>query len=116
MDLDHAIAAHVQWKTKFRAAITSQQTLDAATIGKDNCCELGQWLHGAGRSGHGGRPEFVSLLEKHKSFHKEAGFVATTINSKKLDEASKMIDVGTPFTAASNAVGVAINALKKAIA
>ena len=116
MDLDHAIAAHVQWKTKLRAAIASQQSLDAATIVKDNCCDLGLWLHGAGRGSYGTRPEFLSLLDKHKSFHKEAGFVATMINNKKLDEASKMIDVGTPFTAASNAVGVAINTLKKAIA
>jgi methyl-accepting chemotaxis protein len=116
MNLDNAIAAHVQWKTKFRVAITAQQTLDAATIGKDNCCELGQWLHGAGRGTYGSRPEFVSLLEKHKSFHKEAGLVATAINGKKFDQASSMIEVGTPFTAASNAVGVAVNALKRAIA
>jgi hypothetical protein len=41
MNLDTAISAHAAWKTKFRTAITAKEPMDAATIGKDNCCELG---------------------------------------------------------------------------
>jgi hypothetical protein len=46
MNLDNAIATHARWKLKFRGAISAQETLDAATIGKDDCCEIGKWLHG----------------------------------------------------------------------
>jgi methyl-accepting chemotaxis protein len=116
MNLDNAITAHAQWKTKFRTAITSKETMDAATIGKDNCCELGKWLYGEGRGVYGSKPEFTMLIEKHKAFHSEAGKVATTINAKKFDVALKMIEGTSPFGTASNTVVMAVNGLKKAIA
>ena len=113
MNLDAAIAAHAQWKTKFRMAITKQETMDAVAIGKDNCCDLGKWLHGEGKLQLGSKPEFLSLLEKHKAFHVEAGKVANAINTKKYTEAERMIDSGSSFSAASSAVGVAVNSVKK---
>ena len=115
MNLDNAITAHAQWKMKFRGAIAAKQAMDASTIAKDNCCEVGKWLHGEGRTAWGSKPEFVTLIERHKVFHVEAGKVATAINSKHYDLATKMIDSSTPFAAASSAVGVAILGLKKAI-
>ncbi len=42
LNLANATATHTQWKTKFRAANAKQTTMDAATIGADNCCELGE--------------------------------------------------------------------------
>lgn len=115
MDLDNAVAAHAQWKTKFRVAIAAKDTLDAATIGKHNCCELGKWLHGEGRGQLGAKPEFVALVEKHKSFHTEAGKVASLINSKKFVEAEAAIGSGTSFALASTETGVAIGRLKKVV-
>jgi MSHA pilin protein MshA len=41
VNLDDAIAAHAQMKTKSQLASTKHETLDAAAISKDNCCELG---------------------------------------------------------------------------
>lgn len=114
MDLDKAVAAHAQWKTKFRAAITAKETMDAATIGKDNCCELGKWLHGEGKGQLGGKPEFTALVEKHKGFHVEAGKVATLINGKKFVEAEAAIGGATPFGRASTETGIAISRLKQA--
>ncbi len=46
MDLDQAVAKHAEWKVKFRKAISAKEQLDTASIAKDNCCELGKWLHG----------------------------------------------------------------------
>jgi Chemoreceptor zinc-binding domain len=115
MDLDHAIEAHAQWKIKFRMAIDTKQSMDAVSIGQDNCCELGKWLHGDAQASFGARPELASLVEKHKAFHAEAGRVATAINSGKYDEADKMIGAGTPFSHSSLEVGVAVRALKKAL-
>ena len=113
MNLDNAIAAHAQWKTKFRAAITKQETMDAVTIGADNCCELGKWLYGEGRGLYGTKPEFTNLIAMHTVFHGEAGKVAREINNKKFDQAGKMIEGATPFGTASTEVGMAVNKLKK---
>ncbi len=116
MDLSNAVAAHAQWKTRFRVAITNRDILDAATIGKDNCCELGKWLYAEGRGLYGVRPEFTKVLEKHKAFHVQAGKVANAINARQYTEAETMINAGTPFAAASTEVGLAINSLKDAAA
>ncbi len=113
MNLDNAILAHYEWKNKLKAAISSQSQLDAATISRDDCCEFGKWLHGDGGVQYGKKPEFSALLQKHKSFHQEAGKVATTINARNYTAASAMIESSTPFGAASLAVGVAVNALKR---
>jgi len=114
MDLDSAIKAHAQWKMTFRSAISNKQRLDAATIAKDDCCELGKWLHGEARGQLGGKPQYATLLQRHKEFHTEAGKVAALINSNQFDRASQAIENGTPFAGASNDVGVAVIALRKA--
>ncbi|HNV59082.1 MAG TPA: CZB domain-containing protein [Rhodoferax sp.] len=113
MDLDSAIGAHAQWKIKLRAGIDRKEQMDALTIGKDNCCELGKWMYGEGRQTLGSKPEFVTLIERHKLFHTEAGKVAQAINTAKYEQAAKMIESGSAFASASTAVGVAIGALKK---
>lgn len=112
MDLSKAIEAHVQWKTKFRAAIHKQESMDATTIGKDNCCELGKWLYGEGKSKHGSLPSFKDTVAKHSDFHAAAGKVAAAINAKQFAQADKMIAAGTPFAITSAAVGVILTRLK----
>ena len=112
IDFDAVMAAHAQWKTKFRVAISKKEKMDASTIGRDDCCTLGQWLYGSGRTRMGTKPEFVNLLQKHKSFHTAAGQVAATINAKNFTRAQGMIDGNSPFALASLAVSMAIRALK----
>ena len=116
MDLNNAIAAHAAWKTKLRAAINRKETLDVATISVDNKCELGQWLHGAGKMQHVGCPEFSTLVQRHREFHTEAGKVAGLINTQKFEQAEKAIEANSAFSNASTAVGIAINSLRKVAA
>ena len=78
--LDTAIQAHANWRAKLRTAVTQKERLDADTVGRDDCCELGQWLHGAGSSQYRSKPSFVNLLGAHRQFHEEAGKVARMIN------------------------------------
>jgi hypothetical protein len=113
MDLDQAIERHAQWKVKFRKAITDHETMDVETISKDNCCELGKWLHGDAKSKFGKLASHAECVKRHAVFHTEAGKVAKTINAKNYAEATNMIESGTPYAVASNAVGVAIKQLKK---
>ena len=53
MNFDEAINKHAAWRMKFRTAMKMKESLDAATIGKDNCCELGKWLYGPGKAEFG---------------------------------------------------------------
>jgi Chemoreceptor zinc-binding domain len=113
MDLDQAIQKHAEWKLKFRKAISEHQTMDAITISKDNCCDLGKWLHGEAKLKFSNLTSYQKCVEKHAEFHKEAGKVASTINAKNFTEAEKMISGNTPYSQASSDVGLHIIKLKK---
>lgn len=45
------------------------EKLVVAIICRDDCCALGEWLHGVGQTLYGTRFEFQNLLDKHKNFH-----------------------------------------------
>lgn len=113
MDLDNALQAHAAWKTKFRAAMTRREKLDAATIGKDNCCDFGKWLHGDARKQYATLASYQECVKGHAAFHVQAAQVASTINAGQYEQAEKAIGNGTPFANASNVVGAAIMRLKK---
>jgi methyl-accepting chemotaxis protein len=113
MDLDSAIGKHAEWKMKFRNAISKQEQMDAATIAKDNCCDLGKWLHGEAKTSFSRLASYAECVKKHAAFHVEAGKVATAINAKKYAEAEAMIGGGTIYAQASSAFGVATMQFKK---
>lgn len=113
MDLDTAIAAHGEWKVKFRAAIQRRQQLDAKTIGRDDQCPLGLWLCGEAKAKYAGLRSYAQCLRDHSAFHAQAGKVASAINAGKYTEAEAMLAATSPYTAASNAVGVAILGLRR---
>jgi hypothetical protein len=115
INLENAIKAHADWRTVLRSAANKSEQIDAETIGRDNCCELGKWLHGAGNSKFGGRPNFVALISGHREFHMEAGKVARAINQGAGSQAEKMLSSGTPFARASGEVGRLIIQIKKEI-
>jgi len=104
INLKDAIKAHADWRNKLRTAILKQETLDADTIGRDDCCNLGKWLHGHGASQFGGRPAFTQLVGAHKSFHREAGQVARHVNEGQYEQADRMLANEASYGRASNAV------------
>lgn len=114
MNLDEAVQKHAEWKMKFRGAIAKKDQMDAATISKDNCCVVGQWLHGEGRNRWGSKPEFQRALDKHRAFHAEAGKVAALINAGNYAQAEAALGGGTSYASASGEVGVALMAFKRA--
>lgn len=116
MSLDTAIQKHVDWKIKFRSAITKKETLDAATISKDNCCEFGKWLHGDGKTQYGKLDSFKTCLSKHAAFHIEAGKLASAINAGKFAEAEATLGSNSSaFSTISSEVVTSIMRLKKEI-
>ena len=115
INLDNAIQAHADWRTKLRSAASKNEQLNADTICRDDCCELGKWLHGAGGSKFAGKPNFVALIDTHKAFHIEAGKVARVINQGNGAQAERMLDSGTPFARTSGEVGRLIVQFKKEV-
>jgi methyl-accepting chemotaxis protein len=114
INLDNAIKAHADWRSKLRQAAQQHEQLDGDTIRRDDCCELGKWLHGAGASGKCGRaPSFSALIQAHQKFHVAAGQVAQTINQGDSARAQEMLGSGTPFSDASSVVTRLIVQLKK---
>ena len=71
-------------ENQVRTAISKQETIDAATVSKDNCCELGKWLHGEAKSEFGNFASHSECVSRHAAFHVEAGKVAVAINQKKI--------------------------------
>ncbi|MDP3700585.1 MAG: Cache 3/Cache 2 fusion domain-containing protein [Hylemonella sp.] len=112
IDLDSAIKAHADWRSKLRLAASKGEQLDAATIGRDDCCTLGKWLHGEGKQRFAQRQCFPDLVAAHRGFHEEAGKVARTINQGRGTEAEAMLEAGTGFSRASQDVTRLIVQLK----
>ncbi|MDC8773504.1 hypothetical protein [Roseateles albus] len=75
--------------------------------------EAQTWLHGEAKGKYGSMKSYAICVEKHAAFHVEAGKVAAAINAKNYAGAEAMLAGGTPYTAASSAVGGAILGLKK---
>ena len=115
MDLSTAYKSHVEWRVLLKNAIRTGEKLDVANIKRDDCCDLGKWLHGEGKGLYGTKPEFVKLVEVHHVFHRETAIVATAINELDHDTANEMMDMSRAFGRASLDVGTAINALKVAV-
>ena len=112
MHLGNAIAAHEEWKTTFRSAIEQQAIVDAATVSVDNCCVLGEWLHGEGNALFGSLASHTHCVATHKVFHREAGRIAAAINDRNFVEAERMLAARAAFSNASNALAAAILRLK----
>lgn len=113
MNLDNAVPTHALWKTKLRAAIAKREQLDIVTLSRDDCCELGQWLHGEGRTAFGQMPAHRNCVHKHLAFHGEVSRVARVVNAHQFDEANRMLEAGTSFAKASSALSVAFLQLRK---
>ncbi len=113
IDLDSAIKAHADWRSRLRAAAMKGEQVDADTICRDDQCPLGKWLHGSGQGRFGSKPSFVELVSAHRQFHEEAGKVARTINQGASEQAEKMLEGETPFARASQTVTRLVVQFKK---
>lgn len=113
MDLESAFQKHGGWVEEFCAAIFNQDTVDAATYGKDNNCELGKWLYGEGKTRYGKLNAYSILISSHAAFHKVAGEVAQAINAKNYELAELLLDKEGSYAMASHAVRIAILKLKE---
>jgi hypothetical protein len=116
MNFDEMILAHSRWKTRFRKFIeTPTEDLDAETIGADDRCDLGKWIHGEG-SRHAGCSEYEKLKSMHAKFHAAGANVVQEVRSGSAAKAREMLDSLTgEFGRASSECISAIAALRDAL-
>lgn len=101
-----AIEAHQKWKTRLQAVIEmkSDEALDPKVVCRDDQCDLGKWIHGAGGGQFTGDPQFVELRRKHAYFHVCAGRVLSLAQAGQKDRAMvEMASMGE-FSRVSRAV------------
>lgn len=113
MDLDHAVQKHAEWKTKLRAAIARHEQMDVATLAKDNCCELGQWLHGEAKTRFSRLVSHGECLQRHAAFHVEVAKVASAVNARQFTQAEAMLGAGTAYAHISSSLSVSFMRLRK---
>lgn len=113
MDLDHAVQKHAEWKTKLRAAIARHEQMDVVTLGKDNCCELGQWLHGEAKTRFSRLVSHGECLQRHAAFHVEVAKVASAVNARQFTQAEAMLGAGTAYAQISSSLSVSFMRLRK---
>jgi hypothetical protein len=89
--LDQAISAHSSWKIRLLTAVNGGEVPDKSKCCVDTQCDLGKWIYTEGRQKHGQLPEYNTLLNSHKQFHKLVGNVVDLVNQKKQADAKKMI-------------------------
>ena len=113
MNLDNAVETHAQWKTKLRTAIVKREQLDLPTLSRDDCCELGQWLHGPGKHRFGRLAAHGDCVHKHVIFHREVSKIAKAVNAQQFDLAERMLNAGSDYTKASSDLSVSFLRLRK---
>lgn len=101
LDIEEAIATHQLWKQQLRARLLPHEaeplpqdlpSMERATVGCDDRCELGRWIHGRGRSRLGTFSGFTDLMAHHRMFHHVAGNVLALQECGKLADACRMLE------------------------
>ena len=91
IDVDTALAAHEDWKQQLQDVLDghSGNKLFVEVTCRDDYCDLGKWLHGAGVERFAQYPAFNALLSRHQYFHAEAARVLAQVregDTKKAQE------------------------------
>jgi len=72
-EITKAIAAHGLWKARLKTAIENGTSeFDVATIGRDDRCDFGKWLHGGASPEIQASAHYQSCRGLHAEFHQFA--------------------------------------------
>ncbi len=111
MNFADAIKAHTYWKVMLRWMINGERPVDPENAADSAICELGRWIHGAGRQ-YASLPAYTTLIRAHEEFHIIAASVIRRVQEGKKDEANAMLANEGEFTLASARTIDAIRALE----
>jgi hypothetical protein len=91
-----AIDVHMRWRGRLESFIqgTSEEKLLLDVVARDDRCELGRWIHGAGAERYGTLDTFAEIKAQHAHFHACAGKVLATALADRKPEALHMLSHG----------------------
>ncbi len=71
LNLLAAAEAHVLWKNRLGHHVRgdSRESIEAAPLGQDGICQLGNWINGSVFEPFCNLDEFKQLIEAHQQFH-----------------------------------------------
>lgn len=113
IDISEAVAAHVSWKLRLQKCLdgTSEETLVADVVCRDDQCKLGKWIHGSARKHFDGTQPFHNLREDHAVFHQLAGQIVR--HAQADDHASAHALMEGDYKQVSHKVVMALTELNK---
>lgn len=115
LDIDTAIAAHENWKLRLQNYLDGKSTEDLKPelVCQDDRCDLGKWLHGAGKMRLGAYPAFSVLVARHKYFHLQASAIVALAQAGEKDKASQTL--AGSYRYASSQVVLLLKELKRGL-
>ncbi|ACB34586.1 hypothetical protein Lcho_2321 [Leptothrix cholodnii SP-6] len=96
LDFGRAMRVHQQWKSRLVDVLdgADDKRYRMEQVRRDDCCELGRWLHGPGCTHYGHLPSFRKLVLSHRAFHVAAADVLATHQAGQTEAARNMIESG----------------------
>ena len=96
LDFAGAIRAHQLWKRRLLQVMdgVSDEAFDIERVRRDDCCDLGRWLHGDARRRHGQDDVFRRLLLSHQTFHETAADVLVLCRAGEIARARDLVERG----------------------
>lgn len=115
LDIDNAISSHENWKIRLEAYLAghSSEDMRPEVVCREDCCDLGRWLNGDGRTQLGNYPVYGVLLARHKNFHIQASNVVSLVQSQQPERAERTLN--GPFRHVSNQIILLLKALRNSL-
>lgn len=94
LDFARQLAAYSRWRQQLENFIDGldQGSIHPETIGRDDACQLGNWLYGHGQTHFGYLETFADLREQHAALHRYAHDVVTASQDGRQDEARQILE------------------------
>ena len=113
MNINEAIAAHVEWKAKLSSYLSRpDESLNYFDILANDRCQLGLWLYGKGRS-LARYKEYENAVQLHTRFHRAAAEVVRRANAQESVDEDVVLGSRSDFAMRSVDLVNALLALKK---
>ena len=92
MDLQVAILAHLNWKSRLSDFFYGVEDLSAGEVPDHTSCDFGKWLYSIGMQEFSRFPEMSSLESLHKDVHDNIKRLVATPKEKRMtDEGKQML-------------------------
>ncbi len=92
LDIDGAIAAHLEWKKVFVQAVEQSNAahLEHVTVCDDTKCVVGQWMGGDGQR-YAADERFQQACDSHRLFHAVCCQILHLLLAEDFDSADKLL-------------------------